>query len=64
MSGADKNDCADWCVLPADHDGPCRHTTDPLADFLARRSHMTPVDLQRIASAAVDAAALKLNQSN
>lgn len=23
MSGADKNDCADWCLLPADHDGPC-----------------------------------------
>ena len=23
MSGADKNDCADWCILPADHLGPC-----------------------------------------
>lgn len=24
MSGADKNDCASWCVLPADHDGVCK----------------------------------------
>lgn len=25
MSGADKNDCATWCTLPADHEGPCRN---------------------------------------
>jgi len=24
MSGADKNDCAEWCIRPADHDGPCK----------------------------------------
>ncbi len=24
MSGADKSDCASWCYLEADHDGPCR----------------------------------------
>lgn len=33
MSGADKNDCASWCDLPADHDGMCANVLTALPGY-------------------------------